>query len=97
MRESEDVSRGTPFLEAVGWNWAGQSCSCMPGVLECSDGGGKEGTKPGPNCHDLPSSPRPPQHGKIELKLIKAAGCLEMKGEGWREFGALIFPSCTII
>lgn len=94
MRESEDVSRGTSFLEAVEWNWAGQSCSCMPGDL---DGGGKEGSKTGPNCHVLPSSPLPPQRGKIELELIKAAGCLEMKGEGWREFGALIFPSCTII
>lgn len=60
-------------------------------------GGANECSKTVPNCHVLLSFPFPPQHGKTKLELIKAADCLEMEGEGEGEFGALVFPSCTII
>lgn len=60
-----------------------------------------------PNCPALPL-PVPPPPATLPLppatlslgkssQLIKAADCLEMKGEGWRQFGGLIFPSCAII
>lgn len=70
---------------------------------------GVEGPRSAPNCHTpplpLPPHPHhtslllsfPPQPGKILSELINAADCLEMEGEGWRQSGALIFPSCAII
>ena len=65
------------------------ACSHLPNV--CSK-------LPGFTSHCTVSlCPCCPQPGKIQSELIKAADCLETKGEGWRRFGGLIFPSCAII
>lgn len=79
--EREGGSRGTPVMEAVRGNWAGQSYSCMLGdLLEGSDGEGERKPKDWSKllCSAFLPSPSPTWENQVRInqssRLLRDGG-----------------------